>query len=99
MCLFADHPFIQIPQHKLWDTGRNDGVRHTVCGRAGGWNYLMAVNPVAQAAYRTRAYAAAELPTTEPPLAPPPSRNAHRLKVLVVDRGGLRRSFLNKVCR
>lgn len=75
-------------------------MRHTVCGRAGGgvvgWNMLMAINPVGQAAYRTRAHAAANLPVVEPR-----RESLSTIKVLVVDRGGLKagvtRSFINEV--
>jgi hypothetical protein len=49
----------------------------------------MAVSPVAQAAYRSRAYAAAELP-----LAPP---STPAVRVLVVDRWPFSRKLLNVV--
>jgi hypothetical protein len=55
-----------------------------------GWNYLMATNPVGQAAYRSRAFLAANISLT------PPAPKA--IRVMVVDRGTHTRRFLNAVC-
>ena len=53
----TDHPSLQLPQHRDAEGNTINNTR-TVCGRAGGavvgWNYLMAISPVGQAAYRAR---------------------------------------------
>jgi hypothetical protein len=59
-------------------------------GAVVGWNYLMAISPVGQAAYRARGYAAAKLPLVSASSVP-------TIKVVVVDRGTHTRRFLNAV--
>ena len=89
----TDHPSLQLPQHRDAEGNTINNTR-TVCGRAGGavvgWNYLMAISPVGQAAYRARGYAAAKLPLVSASSVP-------TIKVVVVDRGTHTRRFLNAV--
>ena len=67
--------------------------KRAICARGGGgvvgWNYLMSVSPLGQAMYRARAYAAVGIPLDRP--------RPKLLNVMIVDRGGQNRKFINEV--
>ena len=84
----ADHEFLNIP--KLAEKGDTRAVCSRDGGGVVGWNYLMTLSPLSQAMLRARAYAAVGIPFSRP--------RPKLLNVMIVDRAGQNRKFLNEVC-
>ena len=54
-----------------------------------GWNYLMSISPLGQAVVRSRAYARLNISMSRP--------RPKLINVMVVDRAGQNRKFINEV--
>ena len=85
MVVLTDHELLKIIQEP--------NTPRAVCGRGGGgvvgWNYLMTLNPMTQNMFRSRVYAAIGISQER--------ERPKQLRVVVVDREGQSRKFVNSV--
>ena len=81
----TDHELLRLVQER--------DSKRAVCGRGGGgvvgYNYLMSVSALGQAMFRSRTYAALNIPVDRP--------RPKQINVMVVDRAGQNRKFVNEV--